>query len=706
MFPITRYEVEEKPHVSPVTVERLSKINERIEQNKKRKRTQGNSSDSQALNVKLETGFKKNSAKNKGENKKETERVQYQENEALEQDNKIEDDCLISDKTFFTTSQVSLLSDEGLKESTLFPQQEIEGKPGTLEAFPSFENPGPSAKDVAVRKRMGIPDWLLFPVAIDPDVTFPLEKATFRLSQKLLDRCKTLGIHEFFAVQTAVIPILLRSRALNNNHISPGDICVSAPTGSGKTLSYVLPVIEILSKRIVTRLRVLVVLPTRDLVIQVKETFDAFCRGTNLKVGVITGHTSFTEEQKQIFGNLNERFLGGSSKVDILIATPGRLIDHLLKTPNFTLQHLRFLIIDEADRLLNQSYQNWLEHVLKATRSHDLSKIEPDPFDSKRVQDHDAVASSMMPSFFQLPASDTSDPPTSPVQKLLFSATLTRNPAKIASLHLVEPSYIAIKGSNRELHREDKYTFPSSLNEYMIIITTLEKPLVLFHLLHNHKITAALCFTKSVESAHRLAKLVQFFEALYSKKQHKKDEVLLEINGVPSTETRSNLLFKPIIAAEYSSELSQKERNIVLKKFKAGEIQLLVSSDLIARGIDLESVDTVINYDVPIYMKKYLHRVGRTARAGRVGDAYSLVEKQEANHFKDMLKKAGHLHKVKKMNIQNSVLNPMKATYQESLDALKNYMTVGKTSLANYQKSVMVQFSSSPKQFEQGESND
>ncbi|RUO96675.1 P-loop containing nucleoside triphosphate hydrolase protein [Jimgerdemannia flammicorona] len=115
----------------------------------------------------------------------------------------------------------------------------------------------------------------------------------------------------------------------------------------------------------------------------------------------------------------------------------------------------------------------------------------------------------------------------------------------------------------------------------------------------------------------------------------------------------------------------------------------LICSDLIARGIDLDLVDTVISYDVPLYMKKYVHRVGRTARAGREGDAYTLVETQEARHFKEMLGKAGHLEKVKKVNVKEEVLGGLVEAYQQSLTDLKSVVTNARPSVARYQSSMV-----------------
>ncbi|CAG8480773.1 5060_t:CDS:10 [Paraglomus occultum] len=514
-----------------------------------------------------------------------------------------------------------------------------------LQAFPKFVPRVLSQQAKLQLKKLGLPAWLANPIIVDPSRSETIDETNVKLSQSTLDNCQALGITEFFAVQTAVLPLLLKdnTRALYSSHRHFGDICISAPTGSGKTLAYVIPIVEILSTRVVCRLRALIVLPTRDLVAQVKENFDAFCKGTDLKVGVMTGQTSFVNEQSQIVGNSKDVLVGGNSKVDILIATPGRLIDHINSTPNFTLQHLRFLVVDEADRLLNQSYHDWLSTVLKALKP----KKEAAEHGLNGYSIYDAVSPAWVSTVFHIPPTDISVSKTSSLQKLLFSATLTRNPAKIASLQLQNPQYVAVQGA---LTDDVRYTLPSTLKEYMIITESSQKPLIVLHILHNLEIKSALCFTKSVESAHRLALLIQFFEQMHRPEGK-------------------------FTASEYSSDLSQQERTNILKRFKEGELKLLIASDLIARGMDLDNVDVVINYDVPVYMKKYVHRVGRTARAGREGIAYSIVETQEARYFKEMLSRAGHLKEVRKLSIKPSKLEPMMSSYTKSLDALKEHMT-------------------------------
>ncbi|KAF9914978.1 ATP-dependent RNA helicase dbp6 [Lobosporangium transversale] len=648
-----------------------------------------------------------------------------------------------------------------------------------LVPLPTFEVKEITAEEKERAKSMGIPDWLAHPIKIEPETNTPIDAPMFRLSSRLIKQCKKAGITECFAVQTAVIPVLMRARHLGDIRKAPGDLCVSAPTGSGKTLAYVLPIIEILSQRVVTRLRALVVLPTRDLCVQVKETFETFVKGTDLKIATSTGQNSFAHEQNILVGETYARpngpkVLGGHSRVDILITTPGRLIDHIKSTPNFTLQHLRFLVIDEADRLLNQSFQDWLYHILTAIHPSPERKLlgidGSENIQLKRDQYgfpiHDAIAPAFLPSFFRLPESDVEDPKALSVQKLLFSATLTRNPAKIASLQLSDPQYVAVQEGGLDGDEKQKYTTPAGLTEYMIVCESSEKPLMVLHLLYNRNVRSALCFTKSVESAHRLCKLIQLYEKTRTapvsssslstipkdnkvdseiKERSKGDESQgdsepddgnndddddssssssedsdsedenessddddeeeeeedgseksdvemedvetttkstdpfdssseIEVDPSISTTTTTataTMSAPPIVVAEYSSDLPKSKRQSILRAFNKGEIHLLICSDLISRGMDLSPVSVVINYDVPVYMKKYIHRVGRTARAGKTGTAYSLVEMQEARHFKEMVSKAGHWEKIHRMKIKDQETKELVPAYTKALAGLK-----------------------------------
>ncbi|KAI7876279.1 DEAD-domain-containing protein [Lichtheimia hyalospora FSU 10163] len=509
------------------------------------------------------------------------------------------------------------------------------------------KQPKQSKDEIQLLRKMGIPDWLLQPTIISPSNQCDIESIP-GLSTKLIRRCKELDITSFFAVQMAVIPVFLRRQALYDTRRSPGDLCVSAPTGSGKTMAYVLPIIEILSKRVVTRLRALVVLPTRELAIQVKETFEAFVKGTGLKVGSAIGQHTLRREQQVLVGKPSgDDYMGGQSRVDILVATPGRLTDHIRETPNFTLQHLRFLVIDEADQLLNHSYNDWLNHILNATRPQTEASANPLSFkkDKHGILEADAIAPYFMRSHFDLPRTDIDIAKAPTVQKLLFSATLTKNPAKIAGLHLTEPEYIAVQRSE-EMEDKPDYTTPEGLTEYMTVTSAERKPLMLLYIMHTFNIQSCLCFTRSTESTQQLKTLVEAYESRQSTHDTK------------------------IVVADYSSDLPPSERKSLLKRFKNGDIHLLVCSDLIGRGIDLNNVDVVINYDVPWFMDKYIHRVGRTARAGREGQAYSLVEKQEARPFKDLLRSAGHYQQIKHLRVENNKLEPMQADYDAALSSV------------------------------------
>ncbi len=407
-----------------------------------------------------------------------------------------------------------------------------------------------------------------------------------------------------------------------------------------------------------TRLRALVLLPTRDLVAQVRETFDGFSKGTGLKVGVATGQHSFAHEQSLLVSAASSSAQGGSSLVDILIATPGRLMDHIRQTAGFSLQHLRFLVVDEADRLLTQSFHDWLPSILAA--------LKPAPAAAAAALVLPTVSDALAPEVWDAGigrvASDVDERAEGSCQKLLFSATLSRDPAKIAALHLHRPVYVSVEDA-LDPHAEDdgvdgelKFTFPASLAEHMIFTPPSHKPLYLFYLLHTVGVKAALCFTKSVEAAARLAKLVEFFEDA-------------RCAADPSA-TRA-------VVRAYSSELPNAERARILAAFKKGDVQVLICSDLISRGIDLPAVDHVVSYDVPADMRKYVHRVGRTARAGRAGSAWSLVEDPEAAPFRGMMKGAGHWEKVKRVRVKDREVEAFVEGYQVALGRLKKYYAVG-----------------------------
>lgn len=321
-------------------------------------------------------------------------------------------------------------------------------------------------------------------------------------------------------------------------------------------------------------------------------------------------------------------------------------MDHLASTPNFTLQHLRFLVIDEADRLLTQSFQNWLAQVLAHTRPPTTPAANP-------AASYDAVASSWaVPLGLASDAFEGSAPAPSTCQKLLFSATLTRDPAKVAALDLSSPQYFIVQSPSNPLSATavgSSFALPAELSERMLILPPALKPLNLIHLIHGPApfgATPALVFTKSVEAASRLVRLLEFFEDAYIGSGRR-----ITVRG-------------------YTRDMPPAERKRLLKEFGDGDVDVIVCSDLVARGMDLPSVAHVVSYDVPLDMTKYVHRAGRTARAGRAGTAWTLVEKQEALHFKGMLKTAGH-EGIKKVKVKEDELAPYRESYDIAMKRLK-----------------------------------
>ncbi|KAL9183540.1 hypothetical protein ACHAXT_004396 [Thalassiosira profunda] len=469
------------------------------------------------------------------------------------------------------------------------------------------------------------------------------------------------------------------------------------------------------------RLRALVVLPGRDLAKQVYDVFVRYARGSHLKIGLAVGGgkkradllnerrslvvetlheaydsardadgtfvrrrkggamalaaartrhsfdpTSLTAALEAFDGTLQKdsglqasHRMGGKSAVDVLVATPGRLIDHLDSTPGFTLQHLRFLVIDEADRLVNQPYQNWVGRVLEASNSSSLcdvaeyakSPLERAPDGMSYIIDpitHRSAGSGVtLPTHGEKEGTESGVGLVSgalgrpvPLRKMLFSATLTQDPQKLARLGLGNPKHYDANFLKRAQAEEDanddkgtdakagRYFVPEGLSEFMVECTAEQKPLVLLALLLDQEnlrggsdesdkdsVNLSIVFTSSVDSTHRLARLLQ---------------LLWEAGG-----------FGPSSAiAEFSSSINAKQRAAILRRCRSSDakkrVSVLVCSDGMSRGMDLPSVAAVINYDVPAFAKTYIHRCGRTARAGREGKAISVLKGGQISKFRRM----------------------------------------------------------------------
>lgn len=455
-----------------------------------------------------------------------------------------------------------------------------------------------------------------------------------------------LRIDAFSPVQAAAIPKLLATDCDRGT-----DMCIAAPTGSGKTLTYVLPIVQRLLPRIVCRLRALIVVPSRDLALQVHGIVHHFVHDTPLACGLAIGQRSFAAEQRALVGaSRNETrpgtMDGGHSLVDILVATPGRLVDHLEQTPGFTLQHLQLLIVDEADRLLNQSYQEWIPKVYASVFSGHLvddDGLEVDVGVTCRRQD--AINRRRI---------------RTPLTRVLLSATLTRNPRKLAAIGMSHAELTVIgrmedpladkanegttsgfeKANDGTVDATKMYSTPVKLAEYWVECETGSKPLVLLTLLQEFADALTIVFTASVNSTHRLARLLQLISP------------------------------HPERVREFSSNLTQKQRSALVAECKTGRVATVVCSDAMARGMDLDDVANVINYDVPSFLKTYIHRVGRTARAGRAGRCVTLVKSGQVKGMMRMLKKADG-NKLQPFPLHQDRMKALVPRYTQALQQLQ-----------------------------------
>lgn len=451
-------------------------------------------------------------------------------------------------------------------------------------------------------------DWLAKPRYTAPENTQSFEK--FALSPFMMRNLADLGFKEAFSVQIAVLEMLLED--MRRNRLRPdsrGDLLVNAATGSGKTLAYVVPIVEALHQRVVLRVRAIVLVPTRPLVGQVRSTFSQLSRGTSLQIVGLRNDVSVKEEGLRLL----------SSVPDVVISTPGRLVDHI-KNGSILVSLLRYLVIDEADRLLNQTFQNWAQVLVSAIEERSSGDIA---------------------NKWELR-----------VQKLFFSATLTTDAGKLSLLKFYRPRLVVV--NSEDLLVREMFSVPVTLEEHKIQLGSAKsalKPLILARfLLSQGKRANVLVFAKLNEAVLRLSRLLELIFA------------------------RIAVLNNLSVAYINSTNNSASIRGRVLRDFASQQVNILVATDLIARGLDMASITDVVNYDLPNSAREYVHRVGRTARANQKGNAYSFCfGKGEGKWLHTILRDVGRRRPVETVEVETKDLltEGDKEAYEEALGELQ-----------------------------------
>ena len=358
------------------------------------------------------------------------------------------------------------------------------------------------------------------------------------LSPQIERSLKKSGFKKPTPIQQKVIPLVLERR----------DILAKAQTGSGKSASFVLPILELLSRESYegkAKIKVLVLTPTRELTQQIVETFNTFSAFLPKKpkvVGVIGGES------------IGDQLFAIQKGCDILVATSGRFLD-ILSKKQMNLSKVEFLVLDEADKMLDLGFEQELDLILEA-----------------------------------IPQQR---------QNLLFSATYPPKMLAIAS---------KITQNALEVSIEDEEPTVQSITQRAIEVNRENRGPLLRHLLKSEKLEHVLVFMANKRAADNIAEK-------FRKHGFKADS--------------------------FHGDLHQDDRNYTLDLFKKKELNLLFATDLVARGLDIDNITCVVNFDLPRSPADYIHRIGRTARAGKKGTAISFIGHEDADHFRLIEKRAG-----------------------------------------------------------------
>jgi len=353
------------------------------------------------------------------------------------------------------------------------------------------------------------------------DVTFQ----SLGVNEILCEACQRIGWNKPSKIQVEAIPLGLDGK----------DVIGLAETGSGKTGAFAIPVLQTLLDS-PQRLYCLVLTPTRELAFQISEQFEALGASMGVKCAVVVGGIDMMQQSLML-----------AKKPHIVIATPGRLVDHLENTKGFSLRALKYLIMDEADRILNMDFEEEVDKILK---------IIPK---ERRT--------------------------------FLFSATMTKKVAKLQRASLQDP--VKVEVSN-------KFQTVEKLQQFYLFIPHKFKDCYLVSVLNDLAGNSFMVFCGTCNNVQRVCLLLRH----------------LGLNAIP-----------------LHGQMSQAKRLGSLNKYKSKSASILVATDVASRGLDIPHVDCVINFDIPTHSKDYIHRVGRTARAGRSGRSVTFVTQYDVELY-------------------------------------------------------------------------
>jgi len=390
-------------------------------------------------------------------------------------------------------------------------------------------------------------------IADDPQEIDAFTQLT--LSRPLLRGIVAMGYVKPTKIQSSVIPVALASR----------DICASAVTGSGKTAAFLLPILERLLYRPHGRTKALILTPTRELAAQCVGMISTLSQFTKITYVLVVGGSKNMKAQTSELRNGPQ----------IIVATPGRLLDHVTNSAGVSLEDVEFLVLDEADRLLDLGFQDEVNELIKAC-----------PIDR---------------------------------QTLLFSATMNTKVDDLIKLSLKRPVRIRISDKN-SLGGKDLEVAPRLEQEFVRVRSGNEginREAMLVTLLTRTFSKQTIVFFDTKAKAHRMM-------------------ILCGLCGIQCAELHGNL--------------SQSQRLEALEQFRKSEVEILLATDLAARGLDISRVETVINFEMPNQVETYIHRIGRTARAGRRGKSCTLIGEGRRHLMKEIMKDACEREKVANKN--------------------------------------------------------